>query len=170
MALPVSYTTVSKMLLTFNGIGSVTALNSDGLAHHAGMAESYINARLSRLYTIPFTSTPPLLETLATDMSIYNVLSSRISMRSEQGDHPWYLRFKDSLKILDDIASGKIALVDSSGSVITGTGNVGEVYSNNMNYAATTTELPESIQRVDPDKVDDLLNERDLGSLGDQLD
>lgn len=169
MALPVSYTTVSLMMTTLSAIGSISALNSSGISHHAGMAEALINAKISGRYSLPFTSTIPMLETLATDLGIYNVLSSRISLRSKDSVHPWYQRFKNAMSTLDDIADGRLPLVTSSGDRLSGRGDVGEVYSNRMNYHPTTEEIPVSTQLVDPDKIEDALDDRDLSGYQDRL-
>lgn len=166
--LPVSYTSVDLMFSTFPEIGSLSSVNSAGFHHHAGMAESRINAAISRLYSLPFTVTIPLLQTLATDMAIYNVLSTRIALKTDDGEHPWYQRFKAADATLNDIANGNIPLVDSSGGVVTGRGDMAEVYSNTMDYHPTFWEGPIEDQVPDVDKLDDGADDRS-DTIGDRL-
>ncbi len=70
MSLPVSYTTASLMQLTMTTLASMSTVNNSRLAHYAGHAEAFINAKISRKYTIPFTVKVPMLEVLATDLAI----------------------------------------------------------------------------------------------------
>lgn len=169
MSLVVSYTTASLMQMTLTAIGSISTLNNSLMLLHAGQAEALMNAKLSRRYSLPFTSQIPLLETLATDLAIYRVLSSRITLKSDAGEHPWYVRFKESMKLLDDIAKGDILLVDTTGTLISGRSEAGEFHSTTQAYHPTFWEGPGELQIQDADKIDDGLDERDLTSIEDRL-
>jgi len=166
MSLPVSYTTASLMQMTLPEIGSISTMTQSLMLHHAGRAEAYINARLSKLYSMPLSSTSPILETLATDLAIYNVLTARISIEAE---HPWFARYKGAIDMIEKIADGEIPMINSSGEIIGGRGDQSEFYSNNMNYIPTFYEGAEENQVRDKDKVDDETDRRSLTDYGDKV-
>ena len=136
------------------------------MLHHAGRAEALINAKIAKRYSIPISGQIPLLETLATDLAIYNVLTSRIVIKAE---HPWFQRYKNSLDILDQIADGKLALIDSAGNIQTGREDVTELTSSTRGYAPTFWEGPDTLQIQDEDKMEDESDARDITTLGGQL-
>ena len=162
MSFTVSYTTVTMILQTLSAIGSISTLNNSLLLLHAGQAEALINAKIAKKYVLPFTESIPLLETLATDLAIYNVLTTRISLKTEAGQHPWFQRFKLALDTLDDIVNGDIMLISNNGVVVEDRSDLTEMYSTTMGYKPTTFEGPISLQDTDPDKILDNLNDRDL--------
>lgn len=147
------------MQMTLAEIGSISTMNSSTTLHHASMAESLINAKLAKKYTLPFTSHIPILETLATDLAIYNVLTSRITIKT---DHPWFQRYKGALNIIDQIVKGDINLLTSTGVVVAERSDVGEVWSNKENYLPTFHEGSQEDQIQDADKIQDGLDERGL--------
>ena len=157
--LPVSLTSVSLMLLTFPPI-SQTQLSSAAMFHHAGQAEAYVNAKVSRMYSIPITGLVPLLEVVATDFAIFSILSTLFTLKSKDGEHPFYQRFKNSKDSLNDIASGMTPLLDSNGNVLAGRGDINEVWSDKMDYSNTFWEGPTEEQFVDQDKLNDEADKR----------
>lgn len=155
----VSYTSVALMQMTLAEIGSISTMNSSTMLHHASMAETLINAKLAKKYTLPFTTHIPILETLATDLAIYNVLTSRITIKAE---HPWFQRYKGALKVIDEIVKGDMNLLTSTGVVITERNDVGEIWSNKESYLPTFHEGSQEDQIQDANKIQDGLDERDL--------
>lgn len=166
MSLPVSYTNANEMLKTLAEIGSISTINNSLMLHHAGRAEALINAKIAKRYSIPIAGQIPLLETLATDLAIYNVLCSRIVIKEE---HPWFIRYKDSLKILEEIADGKLSLVDATGVIQVGRTDVAECWSSSQNQIPTFWEGPDTLQIQDEDKIEDQATDRELTTLGGQL-
>ena len=169
MSLPVNYTSAELMLNTLSAIGSISTLTNSSLLFYAGAAEALINAKISKKYTLPIVDSIPLLETLATDLAIYNVLSARISLRTDAGNHPWFQRFKNAIDILDDIANGSLTLINSAGTVLVAATNTDAMYSTTMDYVPTTGEIPDSLQGPDPNKVQDSLDKRNLHGFKDIL-
>jgi len=159
---PVSYSTVSEVLTTLPMIGSVSNITSAHLATYLGKAQAEINTKLSRLYSIPFTVEVPILQTLATDMAVYFVLAQRIFTQEKQNKSEWPEKYKRAIEILDDIADGKIMLIDSTGAVIEGRGDIAEVFSNTMDYVPTMAEIDITDESVDKDKIDDEIDRRGL--------
>ncbi len=162
MAIVVSYTTVSRMLLTLPEIQSRTNIRSAEFADFASRGESIINAKIARRYSLPFTVEIPILETLSTDIAIYLVLTRRVFTGEKKNDSTWPDRYKEALDMCDSIAAGTLALLDSSGGIISQSGNAGEAYSSSMNFEPTMTEDDPIRQIVDPDKIDEIQSDRDL--------
>ena len=110
----VSYTTFSYMATTLAEIGSVgTSLTSAVAAMHASNAQNIINGRIAHKYSLPFTSDIPILTTLCTDMAVYQCLTGRIILTSEED--AWFKRYsKEAPALLKSIAEGETRLLTSS--------------------------------------------------------
>ncbi len=158
--LPVSYTTVSLMLMTLPELGSVTTVTSAHLATFAGEAEAEINANIARLYIVPLTTDVPLLTTLATDIAIYKVLTRRLFTAERLAASPWPDRYRESLAMLLRVAQGELPLVGVSGSLLTGRSDVAEVYSTTQKYVPTFWEGPWPAQEPDAQKLEDEADRR----------
>ena len=158
----VSYTSVAQITLTLVEIGSMSTLNSSGIAHHASRAETLINAKIANRYAIPIPYTVPLLETLATDLAIYNILTSRVTIKKED---PWFIRYKGTLAMLDEIATGELNLITSSGDILSGRSDVAEIWSSTKDYHPTFWEGPAEDQIQDKDKINDEADDRDITDI-----
>lgn len=155
----VSYTSASLMKMTLSEIGSISTIDNSMMLHHASMAETLINAKIAKKYTLPLTVAVPILETLATELAVYNVLTSRITIQKE---HPWFMRFKNAMSTLDQIAKGDLSLVSVAGAVLAERSDIGEVWSSKQNYIPTFGEGSQEDNIQDSDKVQDELDERGL--------
>jgi len=145
-------------------IGSLSDLTSAQLVSaFINPAEAEMNSRLSRRYTVPVPGTIPLLQAIADDLSVYRALSRRVFSQDQLKESAWPDRFKESMDVLNEIASGKIFLVDSAGAIIATKTNVANAQTNNMTYQSTFHEGGSWADQIkDKDKTDDLLDDRDL--------
>lgn len=165
----VSYTSVDQIEATMSLIGSMSTITSANIVKHASAAESEINAKIARRYSIPISGTVPILETLATDMAVYRILTGRAIIKEE---HPWFSRYKDANKILDSIMSGTTLLITNSGDVISARSDElsgMQPWSNRKDYHPTHWEGPWTHHVQDEDKIDDESDERDFSTLGGRL-
>lgn len=125
-------------------------------------AHTQIDGYLSKVYTLPFSATPPLVRTLATDLALYRIASRQVP-RDDKGRIPgWVAELKDdALGILTQIQSGTMDLVTDSGTAWgrTGLGASGGFWMSGSGHAMTFTELDPVDQRVDPDREDDIKDE-----------
>jgi phage gp36-like protein len=161
------YTSVGRIYDIEPAIKDVSDLSSAHLGIFINDAEAEINARLIKSYTMPL-SNAPLITAIATDLSIYRVLSRRIFTQAQLKNSVWPDRFKESLDTLKEVADGTIELVDEDGTIIAGRTDQAELWSNTKNYLPTFHEgsigpgghFADNI--LDEDKQDDLLDERDL--------
>ena len=159
-----SYTSVGHIELLHPQIASATTLSSEQTYNYALGAESIVNGKIAKIYTVPATGSgvPELLKTIATDLTVYRILGQRL-LRGARGDEdPWAARFKEINELLDQIASGELALVGADGAVLEQRGDLSEVWSNNMNYNPTFNEAGRLDQVVDPDKIEDIQSDRNL--------
>ena len=159
----VGYTSVERCYEVVPGLGSLTNLTSaqivDGFIQ---AAESIIDAKLAKLYAVPFSAPPPaIIATIATDITLYRILSQRIFTQQKLKDSVWPDRFKQSMDMLDEIADGTVTLVNSGGG-ITEQSSTQQATSNTENYFQTFHEGDPLDHVQDQDKIDDLLAERDL--------
>ena len=158
----VSYTTVSDVFKTLPDIGSASNITSETIAHFIGEAEALINARIAQRYSMPIKAQVPLLKNLATDLAIYRLLSRKILKLPRTADEGWLDRYKESLKVLDQVASGEIMLIDTSGDVVEQRTDIRQLDSTTRKYLPTFHEAGWLDMVQDEDKIDDTLDERDL--------
>lgn len=149
-------------MMTLPEIGSNSTITSQHLLTFAGMAESLINAKISRQYALPLSVEVPILQTIATDLAIYNTLTGRLYSAERLKNSTWPERYKQAMDILKEISDGTLQLLDSSGSIVGARTDINEVWSDKMDYIPTFHEgsFADSIQ--DPDKIDNELDRRDL--------
>jgi phage gp36-like protein len=160
---PFSYSTVSDLYFLAPEVGSLTAIPSADVAGFGGKAQEWVDAKISKLYTLPFATTPRPLQSITEDIALY-YLYRRLYTSDRFNASPWPDRYKDAMAMLDLIASGDLTLIDSSGAVVTGRTDIVEVWSNTMGYVPTFSELSIYQTVRDSDKMQDEADRRDLDS------
>lgn len=114
-----------------------------------------IDARLHYMYTVPFTTTPPLIKAIATHGASYFVLR-RINAKTVGTDEgAWvevYREFADSL--LEGLFNGTLTLLDASGDMIGRKSDYGMKIST-AKYTPIFNEGDDLDWEIDEDKVDD---------------
>jgi phage gp36-like protein len=143
------------MVSTLPEIQSVTTLTSAHIHGFAGQAESLVNAKIARRYSLPLPEVPPLLQTLSTDIGIYYLLVKRLFTQERINASPWPDRYKDALTTLDQIADGTVTLVTTAGHVIAGRTDIGQIWSTTRHYTPTFWEGPTAEQVQDELKIAD---------------
>lgn len=106
----VTYTDIRQELprITANAMGNPS------VTEKIARAEAIINAVCATRYTLPFASTPPLIKTLALHMSCYYVLRAHYSGDAKNISE-YVKEYKEAREILEQIRTGKLAVVDSAG-------------------------------------------------------
>ena len=119
-----------------------------------------IDSKLVYKYTVPFTSTPPLVKTIATHLSSYLVLRRIYSNTRGEGFADWLNMFKDFAdKLLKSIHEGECILIDSSGSEISTKSGYG-IKISTASYVPIFNEGGELDWEIDESKVDDAIKGR----------
>lgn len=163
--LPVSYTSASLCLISFPPLGSASNVNSAVIALYAGQEEAYMNSKLGKLYTLPFTEEIPVLTAIATDLTIAALLTKRVTAHFttvQNRDNPFIALRKQTMEFLDKIADGEIQMLTASGAVVPVNTSGIEVYSTTKTYNPTFHEGQWTDMVVDPNKLQDILNARGL--------
>lgn len=78
------------------------------------MADNIINSKLGSRYAVPFTTTPPIIETIATDLAAYFTMRALFTQDS-QNKSEWVASYKEAIKMLDEIAQGKVPVISATG-------------------------------------------------------
>ena len=92
----------------------VGVVAADIKALYLTMADNIINSKLGSRYVVPFTTTPPIIVTIATDIAAYYTMRALFTSDS-QNKNEWTATYKESIKMLDEIAEGRVPVVDASG-------------------------------------------------------
>lgn len=101
--------TVAQLTDDTNGASLVTATVTAAIT----AADDEINAYCRPQHTVPFSSTPNLIQRLSVSLSVYNLYSRRResdNYANEELDN----RYERALKTLKDIAKGVILLDDAT--------------------------------------------------------
>lgn len=142
--------------------GNTTTADAAGeaaLAAHIIRAESVVNSYISARYSLPFTVVPPIVRTLSEDIASWFHIRG-VSAQDGQRDNPWYLTYKEDLKILTDIRDGKTQMALTDGSAV-GPISTNRFISSTQGFAQTfNLDSPES-WAVDPDREDEIADGRE---------
>jgi len=165
MTLVCSYTSVGLVTSAFPAIASATNINSSVIAQYAGGVEAEINTMLSKRYALPLTVECPLLTAIATRETIFRICVQRALITfppAQQGQHPLQFQHKDDQALLKEVSEGGADLLDSSGGIVGVSTAQAEIWSTTKDYIPTFHEGSFGDMVVDPDKLDDILSDRDL--------
>lgn len=159
MPLPMSYASVADIYATLPALQSASMVTSAVVANHGGRVQSMIDARLSMLYSVPFLAVPPIVNTLCNDLTCYFVLAGNTILSNTLKDSPWPAVYKEQMTLLNDLASGKVAIVSGSGTVLVKSTAQAFVGSSNDAYIPTFSELDFEDSFVDPNKIQALIDQ-----------
>ena len=152
-----SYTTVENVLDLYPRVGSLSTVTSSNIAFYIDQAENEVNGHLVNGYTLPFSSTPPLIRTISTEYSLVKILQRFFTQ--EIGSDNTYVtqRLESVMDYLTKINSGDVGLFTSSLELIPyNTGDT--ISSNTMDFNPTFTMLNPIFQQIDADRLDDELD------------
>ncbi len=151
---PSSYSTVEDIYQTLPQVGSVSNVTSANIQYQIGRVEATMNAKLSRVYTLPFSQSILQLTTISTELTIYELMK-RFSVLSKLKDAKDSSQYKDAMTLLEDIVSGKVPLLDASFVVISKPDGAGQkAFSNNMGFTPTFSEDSFTSGDTDTEKFD----------------
>ena len=150
---PASYSTVEDVYQTLPQIGSVSNVTSRNIVYQIGRVEANMNAKLAKVFTLPFSQTLLQLTTISTDLTIHE-LSKRFTVLSKLKDDKDSSLYKDAMNMLDDIVSGETPLVNASNETIENSTLSGvTAWSNNQSYTPTFNEQSMFESELDEDKA-----------------
>lgn len=124
---------------------------------HIVRSDSHIEAHVSERYSVPFSSTPPLIGTISEDLTAYYSFRSLFT-QDNRNKTEYFEELRDSaIEALGMIREGVINLVDSSGSLISERSTTNyDVNSNTKDYQPFFDEDEPASWKIDSDKKDDI--------------
>ena len=129
------------------------AITSDtDVQYFIDRSDDYIDARLYQLYSVPFTTTPPMIRTISMHLSAYYILRMLYVQARTTDNDAWMNSFKEyAYDLLNDITKGGILLLDNSGNKI-GKKTSRGIKSSTEDYEPTFNEQEPTTWETDPKK------------------
>jgi len=151
-----TYTDVGRIL---TAQPELTAAGPELIEQCIVQAESEINGHLSLVYRMPFATIPPLVTTLANDIAIYRLYTSRMYQSPPRDTQtPWVDRYKAAVALLMRMSEGAMLLIGADGlPMAPASGQAAEsnqIWSTTMNYVPTFGEGNDQGFVVDRDKTE----------------
>lgn len=119
-------------------------------------ADNYIDSRVAKRYDVPFTqsTTPPIITDVSANLAAYRVLK-RLKLEVSENEEDYARTFyNDAMRILKDIDTGKIEILDSNGDIILPLSSTG-IVSSTSNYRPVFSEDTELDWEINSDKISD---------------
>ena len=154
------YTDIGSVYGAYPAINTAqtTGLNSAVVAAFIDQVENEINAKVAAKYALPFANGCPILATLALREAIFRIGIQRGLVHfppAVQGKAPLAVQHEMDQKLLDQIMTGKVGLLDNSLAVIgVSLTDRGEIWSTTMAQNPTFHEGSVYDQVRDTDKLD----------------
>lgn len=160
-ALPFTYSSVDDVWETIPYVNSNSDVSSATILQHGGMAQALVNAKLSKCFAVPFSAVPPIIQAITTHITCWYLLAGSTVLAASLKDSPWPKTYKDAFGLLDKIATGELAILTGSGTVIEASTIGSQVIDSNAGYTPIFSELPFELSGIDPNKIDALEAERE---------
>jgi len=114
-----------------------------------------IDGKLHYMYTVPFTTTPPVVKTIATHLASYFVLRRIYSKTRGAEGNDWIVTFRDFAdELVRGLVDGSITLLDSDGTSLSPKSDYG-MKTSTKDYTPIFNDGDELSWEVDEDKVKD---------------
>jgi phage gp36-like protein len=161
-----SYTTDTKVRYYINASGSLgvgtDVIGTLAVSYSIQNADNLIDLKLSKRFDVPFSTTPPVIETLSTKLSSWECLRSLYTGEIPSSIAQVKEEYDRTMKLLDDIQSGILDLPigTSGGGVVSDKSSDSKYWSSNMNYTPTFDVDDELNWRTDTDRLSDIAGKR----------
>lgn len=124
-------------------------------------AESIINGYLGRRYTVPFSPVPPVVKTMAINLSAHYTFVAKFSSDSHN-TNDWVTDLKiDVMAQLEDYRDRKMDIVNTAGTIIAEKNADSRVISNTQGYAPTADLDTVTSWSISSSRLDDIEDGRD---------
>jgi len=124
------------------------------------IACNIIDSKLAYKYSVPFTTTYPMINVIATHLACYLVLRRIYSKTRPAEGNSWIDVFKNYADdLLKGVVEGSIMLIDSTGSDVATKTDYGIIISTS-DYVPIFNEGDELDWGIDDDKVEDAMDGR----------
>lgn len=155
-----AYTDALKLREMFPDLGTDDEVGPELIASSIAMAQGEVNGHLGRRYALPLPTTCPLLEKIAAELAIYQILTARpFTAPPRPVETAWQARYNAAVAMLIRIGEGEMVITDAAGVVIPQT-TVARALSSTQGYVPTFGEGPDQGFIVDRNKIQDELSRR----------
>lgn len=154
------YTTTARIRILLKGV-TTTAMSDSDVTSFITKADDLINSKIGNRYTVPFGTTPPVIQGFSEDIASYYIMRTLFT-RDSQNKNEWIEDFKAAIASLNAIRDGKQVVLDSSGNELARIEE--EVSSNTKDFVPTFGEDDAEDQQVSGGKLDEISDERDADS------
>lgn len=152
-----AYSTATDVRVLLEGV-TVTVKSDADIAILITDADNEINSKLASKYSVPFSTTPPIIKTLSKTIAAYYVMRDLFTNDS-QNKNEWTDSYKDALRTLEKMSKGEYIVLDSSGAELAKSAEV--LKSNHQDHHTTfDVDKPEDWSQ-DDDKLDAISDARD---------
>lgn len=152
------YTDATKLRKLYKDIDTSGLIDND-IEFFIRQKENIIDLKLAQRYTLPFSSTPPVIETIASECSLVGILDRYFTSESKSKNDWREVRATACNSLLDALSDGSLTLVDSGGAIISQRTDIGGIQSNTSGYEPTFNRLDETLQQEDQDRLEDVYND-----------
>ena len=161
-----TYATTSSLLLLLPGLPQTTTAAGYTscvalMGSQITRAEALIDAKIGGRYTLPLSPIPPVIRAIAEDISGYYIYRSYSIQDNQNRANYEALRdiYQDAIKQLDEIGSGALDLMDTSGSAVAETIEHG-ADSNTIDYQPFFDVDDPTDWAFDSENLDDVADKR----------
>ena len=147
------YTSATKVRQLSPTLNDLPRLTDDQISFYVNIAEAEINVMIANRYTLPFSSTPALLEAVATEYASIKLMDRFFTSDAPKANEWKTERKKDLKELLKGIADGSISLVNSSYGMESQ--NISSLIEhNNDSYNPIFNLLDPALQQNDSDRIE----------------
>jgi len=98
-----NYTTATKVRQLSPALNDMPRLTDDQIDFYIGLAESEINGRISGKYTLPFSVTPALLESISTEFASIKLMDRFFTSDAPKANEWKKVRRDDLMSLITGI-------------------------------------------------------------------
>ncbi len=119
-----AYSTNTTILSLYPGLPQTTTVGQaysqtiSIINSHITRADNIINGKLSIRYAVPFTTVPPLIQTISEDITSYFVYRSFFTQDNQNKSDYLVELLEHAKETLDEIRDGKIDLIYTTGVIV----------------------------------------------------
>jgi phage gp36-like protein len=139
------YTTI-EAARTASGFTNSANLSDARVMTKLGYVDGIINSKIGARYSLPLSTTCPLITSIATEMAAALLLMDQYSEEAGDADKAWGKRYDRAIKQLEEIRTGKMSLFDVTGAELSRSGTIKPRFYPNATSSADDSDDPTSPQ------------------------
>lgn len=143
------------------GVGT-NVLGTYAVSLSQAWADSIIDMKCCKRYSVPFSPVPPAIKSISTSLSSWNALRSIYTGEVPASITQIKENYDIAIKMLDEIWNGDMDIPSGTAGVnVTEAGSTTKYWSSNMTYTPTFDVDDELLWRTDTDRLSDIASARE---------